>query len=268
MNCRCARLLHSSFAGKTWFHAVPLHPRRLRLPAGLCTVSLSPAWPGLPPTVRQALLPLLCLALTTGGAPSPASATTLNVPAQYAHIQDAINAAVNGDTVLIADGTYTGPGNVDLDFGGRNITVKSQHGAAATVIDCQGSAADNHRGFYLHSGETKAVLNGLTVQNGYESQSDGGGILTEGVGVTIQNCIVKGNTLTANYGFGGGIYSINGNGPITVTHCTLSGNTAAYGGGIYSFSANADGPITLTNCLVTGNVATVAAGGGKYKLQP
>ena len=59
------------------------------------------------------LLPLLCAALLL---PAAARAATLNVPAQYPTIQAGVNAAVNGDTVLVADGTYSGPGNRDIDF--------------------------------------------------------------------------------------------------------------------------------------------------------
>ena len=73
-----------------------------------------------------------------------AQAATLTVAAdgsgQYPTIQAAINAAFSfGDTILIGPGTYTGPGNVDLDTQGKNLTIESQAGAAATVIDCGGS---------------------------------------------------------------------------------------------------------------------------------
>ncbi len=71
--------------------------------------------------IRAALCLLFFFALSLG-ALTPAFAATLTVPAQHATIQAAINAAANGDTVLIADGTYSGPGDVDLDFGGKNLT--------------------------------------------------------------------------------------------------------------------------------------------------
>jgi hypothetical protein len=61
--------------------------------------------------------------------------------------------------VLIADRTYTGPGNEDIDFGGRNITVTSQHGAAGTIINgaasAPGSGSTQHRGFYMHTGRLR-----------------------------------------------------------------------------------------------------------------
>ena len=115
-------------------------------------------------------------------APS-AFADSLLVPSQYATIQDAIDAAVAGDEVVIADGTYTGVGNRDLDFGGKAITVRSASGdPALCVIDCQGDDIDPHRGFYFHSSESAdSVVEGLTITNGYTTSSspggdDGGGV--------------------------------------------------------------------------------------------
>ena len=67
-------------------------------------------------------------------------------------LQSAVTVSASGDTVIVADGTYTGPGNVDVDFGARNITFQSQNGAASTIIDCGGSSTTNHRGLYLNGG--------------------------------------------------------------------------------------------------------------------
>src|SRR5437763_1278627 len=62
---------------------------------------------------------------------------TLTVPAAFPTIQAALNAAASGDTVLVANGVYSGPGNVNLDFNGKAITLRSAGGRDACVIDCQ-----------------------------------------------------------------------------------------------------------------------------------
>ncbi len=194
-----------------------------------------------------------------------AHAATLNVPSQYTTIQAAFTAAVSGDTVLLGDGTYTGPGNVDLDFGGKNITVTSQHGAASTIINCGGAystdGTGDHRGFYLHSGETSAVISGLTIENGYVTGNGGGtgvggGIDNTSPGLTVQNCILKNNTAG---GFAGGIYTDITSGTTTLTNCIFTGNTAGTnGGGVFNIAQNST--VTMTSCTFTGNRA--ANGGG------
>jgi len=75
-------------------------------------------------------------------------------------IQEGIDAASNGDEVVVCDGTYTGDGNKNLDFGGKLITVRSETGPDNCIIDCEGDG----RGAYFHSGENNdAVLESLTI---------------------------------------------------------------------------------------------------------
>ena len=218
--------------------------------------------------LRRALPRLLPTALLALLVLSPACAATLTVPAQYATIQAAVSAAANGDTVLVADGTYSGPGNRDIDFGGKNLTVTSVNGPSSTIIDCGGyqtyDGSGNHRGFYLHSGETNAVISGFTVKNGYEAQVPsspvsgiGGGIYVDGSSVAIQNCILTGNTALA----GGGIYNDNtSSSAITLTVCTVSSNS---GGGVVNENQSG-GTISLIGCCILNNTASGGGGGGVF----
>ncbi|HUW81251.1 MAG TPA: right-handed parallel beta-helix repeat-containing protein [Phycisphaerae bacterium] len=161
-------------------------------------------------------------------------------------IQEGINAADDGDTVVVQDGTYTGAGNRDLDFDGRLITVRSANGAASCVIDCQGAG----RGFHFHNGETAAaVVEGFTITNG--TGDSGGGMYNWQSSPTVTQCTFSGNT--ADYD-GGGMF--NRDSSPTVTHCTFIGNTAADGGGMYNVSSSP----TVTQCTFSGNTAYGAAG--------
>ncbi|HUW20790.1 MAG TPA: hypothetical protein VMW16_15940 [Sedimentisphaerales bacterium] len=116
---------------------------------------------------------LAALVLLSSAIAGAAAGRTITVdddgPADYNNIQAAINAAGNGDTVVVLPGVYTGPGNRDIDFLGKAITVQSidprnPQVVAATIVDCNASYSDRHRGFYFHNQEgPDSVLNGLTV---------------------------------------------------------------------------------------------------------
>ena len=128
-------------------------------------------------------------------------ADTIYVPGEYPTIQEGIDATVDGDTVLVADGTYTRDGNKNLDYNGKAITVKSENGADETIIDCEGDG----RGFYFHSEEgLDSILEGFTIQNG--SAEEGGGIYCNSSSPTITNCTIERNTASGFLGDGGGIF--------------------------------------------------------------
>jgi hypothetical protein len=78
--------------------------------------------------------------------PSASRANVINVPANQPTIQAGINAAaLFGDEVVVADGTYTGAGNRDISLT-KNITVRSaSRNPANCIIDCQTSG----RGFLV-----------------------------------------------------------------------------------------------------------------------
>ena len=101
----------------------------------------------------------------------------------YPTIQDAIDASVSGDTLLLANGEYSGTGNWDIDFGGKDLVMKPYaSNMASVIIDCLGGASGAHRAFYFHSGETPAAkIRHITITNGYLLDENGGVATTFGI---------------------------------------------------------------------------------------
>ncbi len=187
----------------------------------------------------------------------PCLAATITVdddgPADFSTIQDAIDASNDGDEVLVADGTYTGPGNRDISFKGKAITVRSTDPSdpdvvAATVIDCQSMG----RGFIFNNNETEdSILAGIKIVNGF-TDGEGGGIYCKAISPIIDSCIIS-NCQAIE--MGGGIYS--GGRPI-IKDCIISNNMSnSHGGGITAWLSYP----AIIGCRITDNVATGFGGG-------
>jgi len=219
------------------------------------------------------------------------AATTIHVPADQPTIQAGINAASNGDTVLVSPGTYA----ENLNFNGKAITVRSLKGPAVTKID--GSQVGSVVTFSSH--ETRnSILKGFTITNGLANgaQDSGGGILIYGGGTSpsiIGNVItansacsqgggiyviagaplIQGNTISNNFqsgcvgGEGAGIAVDNGESGLEIIGNTISLNVwrSGNGGGM---NINAFGSTVIENNLITRNTATgvspASQGGGIY----
>lgn len=191
------------------------------------------------------------------GIPVFIHASIINVPGDYPTIQAGIDAAIDGDTVLIADGTYSGNGNYDIDFKGKAIEVSSVNGPGSCVVDCQNQG----RGFYFHNGEGEnSVLSGITIQNGYVKDNYGGGgiLCLNSSSPTITNCSISRNTADGN-GNGGGMVCYDMSSP-TLVDCIITSNSAAGpfgGGGLCVW----DSRLTITNCIISDNTANWEGGG-------
>ena len=178
-------------------------------------------------------------------------------------IQAGIDSSTSGDTVLLANGTYTGNGNRDIDYRGKAITVRSENGdPALCVIDCQGSRLCTHRGFYFFRGEgSGSVLEGVAVVNGYKGiwESGGGILCVSGSSPSITNCNISGNSS----GWGSGIGCQSAGTSPTIADCEISGNNSWNSGG--GVSAAEHSHPTLINCIITGNSAERGAGLNIYE---
>ena len=187
--------------------------------------------------------------LTVGSA---AAATVINVPADQPTIQAAINAAVNGDTVLVAPGTYL----ENINFLGKAITVASAKGPKVTIIDGQQM---NSVVVFVNQETITSVLNGFTIQNGNATTFGSGG----GISMPFTaSATITGNIITGNQGCtGGGIYA-DGGSPV-VKDNVIENNVANCGGGRgggIDFDA-AYGPQIIGN-VIQGNTSPGGGGGG------
>lgn len=188
-------------------------------------------------------------------------AAMIHVPADQPTIQSGIDAAENGDTVLVSAGIYTGAGNVNINFKGKQITVKSRNGAEATLIDCE--ETPNTRGFTFESKELHtSVLDGFTIKNGVHDL--GGGIYCHTASPTIQNCVITQNRATATRFFGqggGGIYGKDTT--VHIVDCIITQNRSAsgLGGGVLIdgegvWKFNNPQPVIFDNCTVSENIGS------------
>ena len=131
---------------------------------------------------------LLCLLLLLGLVRSTRAQTTIHIPTDQPTIQAGINAAHNGDTVLVAPGTYY----ENIDFKGKAITVTSSAGPAATIIDGGSTGA----AVTFKTGETSSsTISGFTIQHGGSFYLSGvinfiGSVYLQGSTPTILNNII------------------------------------------------------------------------------
>lgn len=175
----------------------------------------------------------------------PALANTIHVPAGQPTIQAGIDAASNGDVVLVAPGTYAEA----VNFNGKAITVASTDGAAVTIIDATGLDASVVKLTSNLDAGVSSVLRGFELTGGRGSHGSGG---------------------SAHIRFGGGVH-ISGNGDSQVLDCVIHGNSvdtvagesSCNGGGVY-ISTNAAGSPTvlLQNCQIFENTAMGGSSGG------
>ena len=174
------------------------------------------------------------------------SATVIHVPDDYETIQVGIDAAVEGDTVLVAPGTYSGEGNRDLDFFGKNIVLLSADGLEYTIIDCE----ELGRGFHLISGEShNSIISGFTIERGYADK--GGCIYIEDSSPRVVNCfLVDGSS----GGGGAGVRLVSSSS--IINNCIII-NCISFGGAVSSrYSYN-----IFSNCIIQGNECDVRGAG-------
>lgn len=207
---------------------------------------------------------------------APCGAATLVVDpggsGDAVEIQSAVDAASDGDTVLVKRGEYVIREPLDLNRlhdpedpstpSLKNIILRSEEGAAVTIIRMDPSPLDPRRSSVLvaSKGESRdSVVEGFTLQGGGGSQKgssrQGGGVsCAMDSGLTLRDCVIQRNTAD----WGGGV-SCSSFSHIELTHCVVTANVAGTGGAVY---CGLQSVVTLTHCTIAGNVAR--RGGGLF----
>ena len=210
----------------------------------------------------------------------------INVPDDFTTIQGAIDAASDGNIVLVDEGTYY----ENINFKGKAITVASRFymdedtsHISKTIIDgSQNSNPDSGSVVYLVSGEdTTSVLMGFTITNGsgtkgqytyegvkYDSRDGGGIICWNSGGRFVSNKIISNTISSDTEAFGGGVAAgdFGSNAWVIleknhIVNNTVSGLNGAFGGGV-GLTCNGrlfDNIISYNSCYATEDGG---AGGG------
>jgi hypothetical protein len=180
-------------------------------------------------------------------------AATIRVPADAPTIQAGIAASANGDTVLVAPGTYF----ERINFLGKAITVASEQGPELTTID--GRRTGTVVTFLSREGRS-SVLSGFTIRGGF-TMFTGAGIQIGSSSPTIRGNIVTDNTGCSGIGISStaGAPRIEGNKIVknAVTECT-----GAWGIGIYILGSASGAAAEIVDNEISDNTSIGSTSGG------
>ena len=142
----------------------------------------------------------------------------------FMDIQDAIEAADDGDVILVSPGTYAGDGSEVARIDNKLISLKSTDGPYATFIDGEGQ-----RRCLVVTGDSAGILiDGFTIHDGYTADSGGGMHVSGGASSTIQNM----RFTECSSGWEGGGFNARYAGSIIIDSCEFGSNSAFAGGGL------------------------------------
>lgn len=194
------------------------------------------------------------------------------VPTDQPTIQQGIDAASVGDTVLVEDGIYLENVKIfskKLHLASRYILDGNAQHILKTIIDGSSPASTDSGSCVVVSGVSGGVIEGFTLTRGIGTKwfdpsdgniyREGGGILTDGGSVTIRHNFIMNNRATiqdATASGGGGIRT--GFGTATIEANVIAYNQAYYGAAVVFFHAAG----TIKNNVVWRNSGGQAFGGG------
>ena len=182
---------------------------------------------------------------------------TANIPVSgstFQDIQDAIDAASDGDTILLNSQLYTGSGT-QINVNKNQLTIIGSDGC--TLINSDG------RTFYV-TGHNVTLKNIVIENSTSQLNIQGGAIFWAGANGTVSNCNFTNNRISR---YGGAIYWTGANG--TVSNCYFTKNEArsgGAGGAIYWSGANPTitDSIFMKNGAIAGSATNWGHGGAIY----
>ena len=203
----------------------------------------------LPQTPRFALF----VALVVGVA-RPSAGATLHVPGGYPTLQAAIDVASPGDEIVVAPGTYSGPGNHTVELRGKSLHLRSEGGPDVTILDAQGSAVEPRRVFLIHELEGPACrIEGFTITGGWAPAGSpvdiGAGMFLGSASPTVEDCVFEGN-----HGWTGAGLAMD-HSLATIRGCIFRANEGNFSPALDV----ANSEPTVEDCRVEGNVASAGA---------
>jgi len=180
----------------------------------------------------------------------PCRAAIRDVPSAYPTIADAVNAATPGDTIQFSSpGTYPSTASTIT----KNLAFAGPNNGRVVITPPAGGG----RVFVIGSGATVS-FDHLTLTGGALTLGTdrGAGILNNGK-LTLTNCTLSGNTAAAS---GGAIYN-SGGATLDMTNCTLANNSVTGGSTVGGAAISNGGTAVLLNCTIAHNTSSGVAGG-------
>ena len=227
--------------------------------------------------------------------------TVIHVPGDKATIQEALDAAESGTTILVAPGTYFGTTIWPADIDG--IKLIGVEGKEKTILDGQGNRrVIEMESTYPNDYTEATMIEGFTIQNGFTISSDSGSGLKfsggspifrdlifrnnegrirsyRGVGAQmirfgglLERCDFIGNEINSDWhAYGAGLY-LDIMDTAELRECTFDGNHGeasifAFGGGLHVSTVASSAAINISNCSFNNNSLTTdnnCFGGGVY----
>ena len=195
----------------------------------------------------------------------------------FATIQEAIDASVEGDTIVVPDGLYVGDGNYELNFGKKGLTLISCNGPQSTIIDAQGAGRIAE---FSGDDDTTTTVVGITLRGGSEENGallrirdqahlrlidcvldsssatgEAGAVFIEDSGTAfLSGCIIQ----AVSSGLNGGAISVITGGNAVLEQCSIESAMAGQNGGGLSVNG---GTATLLDASIEGCSAQSEGGG-------